>query len=178
VISITSPADGEELKDKTVEFLGTTEPGARVFAGPYEAEVDADGTWRIVLILSEGANGARFVARDAAGNEGEARITVYYSPESTTTTTKAEKEVAEFTAFAKFGSCSEPEPYDIYYGTGEPGSTVYVESAYGSGATTVGAGGEWELQVFFTGLEAGQTIQVKAKDEYGRKKTFDFLFNP
>lgn len=186
-LEITYPAEGEEMTEKTITFAGTTEPGARVFAGRYEAEVDAAGNWEIVLILNEGSNVARFVARDAAGNETGASVTVYFTAPTTTTqpstpsTDKGKEEEspkAEFTAHATFGSCSETPPYDVYYGTGEPGSLVHVVSEYGSGSVEVGGDGKWELEVVFTEAPPGEFFLVKAKDEYGRKVDFEFIYQP
>jgi hypothetical protein len=178
-LEITSPEDGATVAERTVVFSGTTEPGASVFAGRWQADVSGDGSWSIALVLSEGANRARFVARDAAGNETEAAITVHYVP--TTTTTKpqnTEPELANFTAFAKFGSCSETPPYDIYYGTGQPGSRVFVSSEYGSGSVKVADSGEWEVKVFFETAPIGKSFVVKVHDEFGRKKTLDFVYTP
>lgn len=187
-LEITFPGEGQEMTEKTVTFAGTTEPGARVFAGRYEAEVDSAGNWEIVLILNEGSNVARFTARDAAGNEAEAAVTVYYVAPTTTTTKppaeapeKTEEAVspkAEFSAYATFGSCSETPPYDVYYGTGEPGSLVQVISEYGSGTTEVGEGGEWKLEVVFSEAPPDQYFLVKVKDEYGRRADFEFVYAP
>jgi hypothetical protein len=59
-------------------FAGTTEPGASVVAaGRYPAEVGADGSWEIVLMLNPGSNVATLVAEDAAGNATEVRVVVY-----------------------------------------------------------------------------------------------------
>lgn len=82
------------MTDRIVEFKGTTEPGAHVAAGPYEADVSDDGHWQIDLVLAPGANGAVFTATDEAGNENSVRVVVYYEPpttttQATTTTTKA-----------------------------------------------------------------------------------------
>lgn len=178
-LDITSPEDGAELMEKTVAFEGVTEPGARVFAGKYEAEVDASGGWRIVLVLSEGSNVARFTARDEAGNESQAAVTVYYVVESpTTTTTVVEKEPAEFSAFSQFGSCSETPPYDIYYGTGEPGSVVEITSEYGSGSVVVGETGNWEKKIVFETAPVGKPFLVRVMDSYGRKAEFEFVYLP
>jgi hypothetical protein len=181
---ITYPADGSETSEKVIEFAGTTEPGASVRSGPYQAEVDGSGVWRLVLVLSEGWNTARFTAQDHAGNESEATVTVRYSPveASTTTepptTTTEEKQLAAFEAYATFGSCAEEPPYDVYYGRGQPGSTVVVKSEYGGGETLVNQEGDWELKVFFEGMTPGQTIVVKARDEFGREKLLEFTFQP
>lgn len=179
-LQITSPEDGAELEEKTVTFEGVTEPGARVFAGKYEADVDPSGNWHIVLILNEGSNVARFTARDAAGNESTAAVTVYYIVEipTTTTTTVVEKEPAEFTAFSQFGSCSETPPYDVYYGTGEPGSTVEITSEYGSGSVVVGDKGNWEKKVIFETAPPGMPFLVRVSDEFGRKADFEFVYLP
>lgn len=181
-IVITSPEDGAVFEEKTVEFVGTTEPGAVVLAGPYEAAVDQEGNWRITLVLSAGPNRARFVARDLAGNEAEATITVVYSPPVTTTvpatTTTTKQELAPFDANATFGSCSEEPPFDIYYGVGEPGSIISVQSEFGSGVTTVNGEGHWEIQVFFPEAPPGEGFLVKVIDEFGRKETFEFVFLP
>lgn len=180
LLEITSPEDGAELKEKTVTFEGVTEPGARVFAGKYEADVDTSGNWHIVLILNEGSNVARLTARDAAGNESQASVTVYYVAETptTTTTTKVEKEPAEFTAFSQFGSCSETPPYDVYYGTGEPGSIVEITSEHGSGSVVVNGDGNWEKKVIFEEAPAGTPFLVRVADQFGRKAEFEFVYLP
>lgn len=178
-LEITSPEDGATFTEKAVTFMGTTEPGTRVFSGRWEADVAEDGSWKIVLFLSEGANRARFTARDAAGNEAQASITVNHVV--TTTTTKPEKpkpDLAAFTAFATFGSCNESPPFDVYHGTGHPGSKVYVESPYGAGSVKVGDDGKWEVKVFFPDAPPDEPFQVKVFDEHGRKKIFEFVYQP
>ena len=181
-LEITAPHEGAELGEKTVTFAGVTEPGARVFAGPYEADVSASGEWHIFLILNEGSNVARFVARDAAGNESTASVTVHYVV-ATTTTTKPEtpttqKELAAFSAHATFGSCSETPPYDVYYGTGQPGTRVDIVSEYGSASVEVGPDGHWEKKVVFETAPPGEYFLVKAKDQFGRRVEFEFIYQP
>ncbi|MEX1126153.1 MAG: hypothetical protein WEE53_10875, partial [Acidimicrobiia bacterium] len=44
---ILHPTDGQVFESKKVVFEGTSEPGAAVFAGEYEADVDDAGNWRI-----------------------------------------------------------------------------------------------------------------------------------
>ena len=183
-LAITYPADGAVLADKVVTFRGTTEPGAAVFAGPYQAEVGPDGSWSLVLVLSEGSNRVRFQAWDAAGNRAAAEVTVVWAPPTTTTsspstttkapTTTTKTQPADFAAFATFGECSESPPYDIYYGVGEPGTKVSVKSKYGGGSAEVGADGKWEVTVFFPDAPLGEPILVTVADEFGRQKTFEF----
>jgi len=84
-ITVTSPRDGDIVTSDLVTFKGETEPGAKVFSGPFEADVDDTGHWSIKLVVTEGPNGAVFFARDAAGNEASVRIVVHYEPPTTTT---------------------------------------------------------------------------------------------
>lgn len=176
-LAITTPQQDERFEIDKIEFRGTTEPGASVFAGRYEANVDETGNWSIVLILSPGANGALFTATDAAGNEAQARVTVHYDvPEPTTTTTKAPKEEIKFTAHNVYGFCEEEPPFDVYWGTAPPGTPIYVESEYGSGSTTANDNGEWELSVTFPEAPANKEFNVKVKDNKGNKVYFDFKF--
>jgi hypothetical protein len=171
-IEVTSPIDGSVFAQKTITFAGVTEPGARVFAGSYEADVDADGNWRIVLVLSPGANRATFTAMDAAGNTSSAMVSAVYEPPV------EKKDVAGFFAENVYGSCAESPPYDVYHGKGEPGSTVFVVSEYGSGQTVVGAEGGWELRVEFPGAPPGKVFAVKVKDSLGRSMIFEFVYAP
>lgn len=176
-LAITTPKQDDHFEIDVIEFRGTTEPGASVFAGQYEANVDGEGNWSIVLILSPGANGARFVATDPAGNQAEARVTVHFDmPEPTTTTTKAPKEDIKFTAHNVYGTCEETPPFDVYWGTAPPGTPIYVESEYGSGSTEANASGEWELKVYFPEAPGDKDFTVKVKDNKGNKVLFGFKY--
>jgi hypothetical protein len=175
-IEITAPKPEEHFEIDVIEFRGTTEPGAIVFAGQYQANVDREGNWSIVLVLSPGANGARFTATDAAGNQAEARVTVHYDvPEPTTEPPKDPPKDIEFTAHSVYGSCEETPPFDVYWGTAPPGTPVYVESEFGSGVTEANANGDWEIKVFFPEAPADKVFSVKVKDNKGNKKFFEFV---
>lgn len=173
-IVIDSPLEGQVFETDRITFAGTSEPGARVFGGPYEATVDADGNWSIVLILSEGSNRATFRAVDSAGNEASASVTAVYQPPTKTTSPPKEpaKDPAPFVAHATWIECAEVPPYDEYYGTGEPGSKVMVVSEWGSGEATVGADGSWYVKVFFPKAPKDVTFDVKVKDSLGRYTYF------
>ena len=171
---ITSPKADEHFEIDVIEFQGTTEPGALVFAGQYEASVDGEGNWSIVLILSPGANGARFTATDAAGNQTQATVTVHYDVPEPTTTTKAPVEDYEFTAHNVYGVCEESPPFDVYWGTAPPGTPIYVESDYGSGSTVANESGDWEVKVYFPEAPAEKEFTVKVKDDKGQKYYFGF----
>jgi len=183
-ITITSPQDGEHVAEKMVKFTGTTEPGATVAAGRYVADVDSAGNWSIVLVLSPGANGARFSATDAAGNAASARITVHYDvapppppppPEDDGGDKEPKPPKVGFTAHAKYGSCESSPPFDVYWGTAKPGSTVSIISEYGSGSVRADDDGDWEVKVHFPEAPKGEVFVVKVKDEFGHKKTFEFV---
>jgi hypothetical protein len=182
LLEITSPEDGAEMEEETVTFAGITEPGARVFAGEYEADVDAEGKWHIVLKLDDGKTVARFVARDEAGNETEASLTVYYTPPTTTTTepepTTTEKDLAEFTAQQQYESCTDTPPSNFYLGTGEPGSWVDITSEYGSAELVVGENGKWEKTVDFGEETPSGDVEVRIADQYGRVVELQFEYTP
>lgn len=169
-LAITSPEEGAVFDHKTIRFRGTTEPGAKVTAGTYKAEVDDQGNWSIVLILFEGRNRARFKATDAAGNESTASITVYFE--------KPKEEPppgVDFTAHATYGSCSFDPPYDVYYGTAQPETKVTITSEYGGGNVYADAEGRWELKVYFPEAPPEVVFLVTVKDALGNKKTFEFV---
>jgi hypothetical protein len=168
-LAITSPADGDRLKEKVITFAGTTEPGATVAAGPYQASVKSDGSWSIVLNLNAGGNRATFTATDAAGNSSEASISVFYDPPETTTKPAGEW---AFTANATYGECELSPPYDEYYGTAAPGTKILVTSDFGSGSTFANAEGQWWVKVVFKTAPYGKVFSVRVKNE----TTFEKLF--
>ncbi len=174
-LTITSPADGAHVEENVVTFSGETEPGATVIAGgKWDAGLTEEGHWSIQLVLSAGANGASFVATDAAGNETSARITVHYDPPAPPTT-EPPSEGVEFTAKATYGSCELDPPYDIYYGTADPETKVTISSEYGSGTVYANGEGNWSKQVFFPEAPYGKTFVVTVKDHTGKKKSFEFV---
>lgn len=187
MIQILEPADGARFTDSRLTFKGTTEPGAVVTFGPFEADVDSAGNWSIVLILSEGGNRTTAVATDAAGNTSEASVLVYLDPPVTTTVPKDEPPPEEppkeeppasepFHAEQLYGTCAEDPPYDVFMGTGTPGHTVKVTSEYGSGVTTIDETGSFEIQVFFETAPVDEPFAVTVKDkETGESFVFEFV---
>jgi hypothetical protein len=164
-IEILHPLDGAVFETKEVVFEGHTEPGARVFAAGYEADVNGDGVFRIVLWLSPGANTVTLKAIDPAGNKAVDSVTV---------TLKVDESAAGFSAFQTYGSCGENPPYDVFYGTGAPGATVEVLSEFGAASTVVGEGGHWEVKVVFPEAPVGKTFPVKVRDSAGNVARFEF----
>lgn len=87
-LHITSPSDGAKVEDRVVTFKGTSEPGAKVYSGPYDAVVDGDGNWTLKLVISSEGSNAKFTAEDKAGNTVTKSVLVTYSPPPSTTTTR------------------------------------------------------------------------------------------
>jgi hypothetical protein len=183
-LAILHPAEGQAFEEKEVVFEGITEPGARVFAGKYEADVRDDGTWRIVLYLSPGGNLATIRAKDGAGNVSSASVFVTYQapqqtaekPEETPEDKPKEGEGAvwEFSAHQVYGECSETPPFDVFHGTGAPGTAIHVKSEYGGGIAEVNDDGLWEVRVYFETAPIGAAFPVKVKDELGHYQVFEF----
>lgn len=165
-LEILHPVDGSHHEQKVLVFEGKTEPGAKVFAGRYQANVDAKGNWRIELVLTPGANGAEFKAIDAAGNKSYDKVTVWFDvsetekpvdrptdeqpeePKSDDHEDETDLEV-EFHANQKYGFCDAENPYEIMWGTAKPNTEVHVTSPYGSGVAQVSAKGHWEIKLYF-----------------------------
>ncbi len=150
-LEVLFPESGQHFEKDVIAFEGTTEPGATVSAGSYEADVDHDGNWRIVLVLSPGGNPVKFKASDAAGNVTEKTLEVYLD----------EQEAGhEFTAHQKWETVDGQPAKNKYYGTGTPGTTVWVGSEHGAGSATIGEGGEWAFYVEFPGAPCNDTFPV------------------
>jgi hypothetical protein len=151
-LEILFPENEQHFEEDHIAFEGKTEPGAEVFAGPYEADVDDAGNWRIVLILSPGGNTVKFTATDAAGNVATATVKVYLDVAKETTT--------EFTAYQKWEKVDGSPAANIYYGTARPGTEVWVGSAYGEGVTVADDAGKWELKVKFPAAPCNERFTV------------------
>ena len=185
-LAITSPSDGATVTKGTIQFRGTTEPGARVIAaGQWEADVDAEGNWEISLGVSSGSNIATFTAIDEAGNETTAQVTVSYDPPSPTTTTSTtlpeeepgdgEGAAIEFTVMAQFETCEESPPFNVYWGTAPAGHKVAIGSEYGEGSVFADETGNWELRVEFPEAPYGEEFLVTARHlESGEARSFGF----
>jgi hypothetical protein len=153
--------------DPWEKFLGTAMPGTVVELGSEygNARLVTDGYEWYLKLHFEGLTEATTFPIVLHTSTGVAMEFMFsYQPKP-----------IEFTAIQKYGSCSEPEPYDKYYGTATPGATITVTSDYGSGSTVAGAGGEWLVQVFFTGATPGEPFVVTVSDSEGHVKTFEFV---
>ena len=69
------------------------------------------------------------------------------------------------------GPCSLDPPYDIYFGTAEPGSKVTISSEFGGATVKADDKGNWEKKVIFAEAPYDKTFIVTVKDKYGTKKS-------
>ena len=167
-IEVLSPESGDHFKDSHVAFEGKVTRGSKVRAGEWEADVSKDGHWRLVLILAEGENTVRFTAVKN-GKEAHDEVSVYLDVE------KEEAKPAEFTAHQKYGSCGEEVPYDVWYGTGKPGTKVFIGSEHGSADRVIGESGKWEIKVKFPEAPCGEEFKVVLETSEGHRKVYEFV---
>ena len=195
-LEVLHPEDSAVFEVKEVVIEGVTEPGAKLSVGERGIEVSKSGAWRVVLSLKPGANKMKFTAKDGSGNVSSVTVTLFYEvpkeqpkeqpkpdkpreeapkEEPKDQPPKDEEKEWEFTAHQVFGECSETPPYDVFHGTGKPGSVIHVRSEYGSGDAEIGDHGGWELKVIFETAPVGKAFPVKVKDEFGNHKVFEFI---
>lgn len=168
-LAILHPKNGAKVDDEKVVFEGETTPGARVFAGKWEADVNDDGGWRIVLFLEPGTQTAKFRA-ETDGGVAEAAVTIT----RIVSDDPKEEPAYELVAHQVYGSCSEEVPYDVFWGETAPGAHVLVWSEYGSAETYANDDGQFELRVEFPNAPFGQAFQVKVKS-IDQKRYFEFV---
>lgn len=166
-LAVTSPADGAHFGEKKLTYSGVTEPGARVFAGEWEADVLENGEWHIILVLSPGKNITTFTATDPAGNRTKATVTAYLDT--------ADVVDQPFTAHQKYGTHSEP--WEKFYGTAAPGTKIALISRSGN-ASMVTEGREWYLKLHFEGLSGATTVPIVLEASNGKRIEFTFNYRP
>ena len=149
------------------KFYGTGTPGMGVLAqsefGTEDARVGENGEWYLPIEFS-GLTETKTFPITISTTEGFSG-TYWFTYVA---------KVHEFTVNQKYGSCSENPPYDVFWGTGIPGSVVEIGSPYGSARIEVGEGGWWEKKVFFEAAPVGETFEVVVGDSLGNVKTFTF----
>ena len=164
---ILYPKDGAKVEGEKLVFEGETTPGAKVFAGPWEADVKEDGSWRIMLVLEPGTQTAKFHA-ESEGGEAVAKVTV------TRLVPEEPKDEYELVAYQQYGECDAEVPYDVFWGETAPGAHVLVWSEYGSAETYANDKGQFEIRVEFPSAPSGKTFTVKVKS-IDQKRYFDFV---
>ena len=83
-------------------------------------------------------------------------------------------EEVDFTAHQKYGSCGEAIPYDVFWGTEDPGTKIFVESRFGSATTKANEHGEWEIRVEFPNAPFGEPFDVVIESNDGGREVFTF----
>jgi hypothetical protein len=167
-IEILFPENEQHFDEERIAFEGKTEPGARVFAGPYEADVDEEGNFRIVLILSPGGNLVTLKAMDEAGNKSTASVKVFLD--------KEEVSNKEFTATQKWEVVDGYPAENKYYGTAQPGTKVWVGSQYGDGSVRANDAGEWLVRVKFPDAPCNKTFKVVVEAEGNHRREFSMKY--
>lgn len=66
----------------------------------------------------------------------------------------------EWSAFQVHGTGDATPPYDVFYGTAQPGSIIIISSPYGGRDKLVGESGNWEVKVYFPDAPVGEPFQV------------------
>ena len=84
-----------------------------------------------------------------------------------------ERDVYEFVAHQKYGM--NVEPFDVFYGKGKPGTTVWVGSEYGDAKTEINKEGHWEVKVRFEGAPVGEEFRVVVESSTDDRVVFGFI---
>ena len=144
-------------------YWGTGTPGTAVKVtseyGSGVAEVNDHGEWELKVYFEAPANTPFNVN---VSNEGKTKTLSF----------KIIEKVYEFSANHKWDASEEP--WNIYWGTGTPGTAVKITSEYGSGVAEVNGDGHWEIKVYFE-APANTPFNVNVSNE-GKTKTFTFKF--
>jgi hypothetical protein len=80
----------------------------------------------------------------------------------------------DFTANQQYGSCDEPVPYDVFWGTEDAGAKVVVSSKYGSAWAKATEHGDWELRVEFPDAPVGEPFEIVVESSDGGRAVFTF----
>jgi len=172
-LSITKPADGARFDSKVVAFGGEVSDGSQVHRGKYTAKQDG-GEWWIELVLSPGKNYVVFEAINESGASTKAGVTVYYDAPAKEEKPKDDSKGVAFTANQTYGECAEVIPYDVFYGTAKPGTTIKAQSEYGGNSVVANDKGKWEMKVTFPNAPSNKTFKVTIKASTGESKKFSF----
>ncbi len=76
---LSSPTNGTSTADATILVTGTTEPGASVRVNGIVAEVSSNGSFSLLLALTEGENPITATATDRAGNDASVSVSVTFT---------------------------------------------------------------------------------------------------
>ncbi len=79
-LEVMTPQDELVLTAPSIEVKGMTTPDAVVSVNDAVAEVNADGSFSMTVVLEEGPNIIEVLSSDFQGNEESKIITVIYAP--------------------------------------------------------------------------------------------------
>lgn len=168
-VAVLDPADGATVTSEKVTFSGTTEPGARVAVGDFDAVVDEDGRWSLLLVAAPGTNTVTFVATDAAGNAGSTTVTVDYEPAGSAEGRDDDRSGVDETAPTPLTATQQSDvlgsaPHtNTYTGTAAPGAKVAVVSKHGTGYGWADDAGRWQVVVDFDPPPGETTFPVTVR---------------
>lgn len=159
-----------EVDPIKVVFHGTGTPGSVVRLGSdfgvAEVVVGEKGKWETHLRLYEVPAGRTVGIR--ATNTASEQVFEF-------SVTKPETVTYDFTANAAFTICDTNPPFNEYWGTATPGSTISISSPYGSKNVTAGELGKWDARIEYPDAPYGVWFDVtitSSKD--GGTKVFEF----
>lgn len=164
--TLTSPAEGSVLTDRTPEVTGAAEPGALVRvildgATAGTATADGAGEWAVSVSapLVDGAHAVRATATDAAGNTSPPSVVVNFVVDATAPAAPV------ITSPTDGAAVSETEP--TLSGTAEAGATVaIIIDGVAAGAATADGSGEWRFNPPVL-ADGAHTVRATAQDEAG-----------
>lgn len=79
-LEVSSPKDGDTVKDNPIVISGNTDTGVAVAVNDHLAVVSGTGSFSYYLNLNNGDNKIKVVATDKAGNQTTKELTVKYNP--------------------------------------------------------------------------------------------------
>ena len=107
---------------------------------------------------SDGQNGGNSPSPDEGGSEGDQADIL-----------------PGFWASQAYGCSAEEEPVELFYGGGEPGETIALDSPYGSATVVVDEDGYWEASIAFAGAAYDEPFVVTAASSAGEAWELTFV---
>jgi Glucodextranase, domain B len=148
-------------------FWGTAPPGSGIVArseyGVEDARANDDGKWELKLRLNELPANTEIKINVSSTTGGEKTFSFKWVPE---------RDEYEFVAHQAKGM--NVEPWDVFYGKGTPGTTVWVGSEYGEARTEINKDGAWEVKVWFEGAPVGEEFRVVVESSRDDRVVFGF----
>ena len=149
-------------------FWGTAPPDSGIVArseyGVEDARANEHGKWELKLPLKELPANTKIRIKVSSTTGVEKTFSFTWTPE---------RDVYEFVAHQKYGM--NVEPFDVFYGKGKPGTTVWVGSEYGDAKTEINEEGRWEVKVRFEGAPVGEEFRVVVESSTDDRVVFGFI---